>query len=127
MRTFVRYVVWQLPSWGVAAAVVAALVRLAGLPVLAAALILALLIGKDLVLFPAMRVTFQPSTHSPWPIGERGETIEPLGPAGYVRVGGEIWHAELQAPGDRIPAGCPVIVRSAHELTLVVEEDRGAS
>jgi membrane protein implicated in regulation of membrane protease activity len=120
---FARYVVWQLPSWAVAVAVVAVLIRLIGLPVLAAVLILALYVGKDLALFPAMRVTFRPSSHSPWPIGERGQTIEPLEPTGYVKVGGELWRAEARPPDARIAVGRPVIVRSASGLTLFVEED----
>jgi membrane protein implicated in regulation of membrane protease activity len=126
MRTFATYLVWQLPSWVVGASVVAALTWLVDLPLWAAALILALFIVKDLVLFPAMRVTFSRSAHSPWPIGERGQATKPLEPSGYVRVNGELWRAEAQPPGARIPARQHVVVRSARGLTLLVEEDRRA-
>lgn len=122
--TFARYLIWQVPSWLLAAGAGVLVTRLVGLPVGAAALVLALLIVKDLALFPALRVAFRRSSHPPWPIGERGQTVEPLEPSGYVRVNGELWRAEARPPGARIPARQPIVVRSARELTLLVEEDR---
>jgi membrane protein implicated in regulation of membrane protease activity len=124
--TFARYLVWQVPSWALAAAAGALVTWLADLPVWAAALVLALLIVKDLALFPALSVAFRRSSHSPWPIGERGQTVEPLEPSGYVRVNGELWRAEACPPGTRIPARQPIVVRSARGLMLLVKEDRTA-
>jgi membrane-bound serine protease (ClpP class) len=53
-------------------------------------------------------------------IGERVEVIEPLDPAGRVRVRGEIWNARSSAP---VPDGAPVRIQAVDGLTLVVEPE----
>ena len=124
-RALPRYLAWQTPSWALQAVLLGGLVRFLDVPVWAAALVLGLSIAKDLVLFPAMLVALRPSAHSPWPIGERGQAIEPLEPSGYVRVNGELWRAEdsSSSPSSRIAAGDVVVVRSARGLTLLVEAE----
>jgi membrane protein implicated in regulation of membrane protease activity len=120
--TFARYLLWQVPGWLLAAAAGVLITRLAGLPAWVAVLVLVLLIVKDLALFPALRVAFGRASHSPWPIGERGRTVEPLEPSGYVRVNGELWRAEACPPAARIAARQAIVVRGARGLTLLVEE-----
>lgn len=56
-------------------------------------------------------------------VGERGEVIEPLDPAGIVRVHGEIWSARSERGADR---GEAVTVAGVDGLTLVVEPEGGA-
>jgi len=51
-------------------------------------------------------------------VGEGGETVTPLSPAGQVRVHGELWNAVT--PGEPLPAGCPITVVSVSGLTLTV-------
>jgi membrane-bound serine protease (ClpP class) len=51
-------------------------------------------------------------------VGERGEAVTPLSPAGEVRVHGELWSAVTS--GEKLPAGCAVIVESVSGLTLTV-------
>ena len=51
-------------------------------------------------------------------VGERGEAVTPLSPAGKVRVHGELWSALTS--GEKLPAGCTVTVESVSGLTLTV-------
>ena len=51
-------------------------------------------------------------------VGEPGETVTALSPAGQVRVHGELWNAVTT--GDTLPAGCPITVVSVRGLTLTV-------
>jgi membrane protein implicated in regulation of membrane protease activity len=89
-----------------------------GLPTWLAIVALALYIGKDLALYPAMRQVFQAPPPAR-PIGQRAEAVERLAPGGYVRVNGELWKA--RARGGEVAAGDAVVVRDAEGLTLIVE------
>jgi membrane-bound serine protease (ClpP class) len=51
-------------------------------------------------------------------VGERGEAVTPLSPAGTVRVHGELWSAVTS--GEKLPAGSTVTVESVSSLTLTV-------
>lgn len=51
-------------------------------------------------------------------VGELGETVTPLSPAGKVRVHGELWNAVTA--GEPLPAGRKVTVEGVNGLTLTV-------
>jgi membrane-bound serine protease (ClpP class) len=51
-------------------------------------------------------------------VGERGEVVTPLSPAGQVRVHGELWNAVTT--GEPLPAGCQITVEGVRGLTLTV-------
>jgi membrane protein implicated in regulation of membrane protease activity len=76
----------------------------------------ALLVARDLLLYPAMRAVFGPAAPGR-PVGARGRCTEALAPSGYVRVEGELWRA-LHPP---VPAGAEVVVVAAQGLDLLVE------
>ena len=118
-RPFWSYVAWQAPSWLVAVLVAIVLHRAFGLGAWLVISALVLYVGKDLLLYPAMRAVFRRPAPSV-PLGERGKAIDRLAPSGYVRVNGVLWSARVQA-GD-IDAGSHVIVRDAEGLTLIVEK-----
>ncbi len=82
---------------------------------------------KDCALYPMVRDAFRSTDGRSEPlIGRRGVVAESLAPQGLVRLGGEIWRAEPLAPGESIVAGCAVVVRAVHGLTLLVEAEGGA-
>jgi membrane protein implicated in regulation of membrane protease activity len=118
---FGRYLLWQLPGWIVAAVAVTVVVQILDLPLWAGPLALGVFVGKDLLLFPAMRAVFRPAA-SPRLVGRRGETAGPLAPTGYVRVSGELWLASTR-DGHHLAAGVRIRVVDAHGLRLAVEPD----
>jgi membrane protein implicated in regulation of membrane protease activity len=79
---------------------------------------------KDVAMYPLLRDAFAPSrtTGPEMLVGAQGIVVAPLAPGGYVRVGGELWAAECAPPRNgEVPAGCPIVVRAARGLTLLVE------
>jgi len=62
--------------------------------------------------------TRKPVTGAEGIVGEEGDAVTALAPAGKVRVHGELWNAV--APGGALPAGARITVESVHGLTLTV-------
>lgn len=123
-RVLIRYVLFQIPGWLLAAVAAWAAVAWWELsPQLAAGLFVLWLL-KDFVLFPFVRVAYEPPGPSGgvWPVGARGVVVEPLTPDGLVRVGAELWRAELRSGGS-LPTGAPVRVTSLRGLTLAVDRE----
>lgn len=121
-RELARYLVWPLPGWVLVALLLAWLTDLLDLAPWMPLAAFALYVAKDLALFPLVRAAFRAARPAGVPVGARGVALEPLAPAGYVRVGGELWRAEVETAGRPVAAGRPVVVRGARGLTLLVEE-----
>jgi membrane protein implicated in regulation of membrane protease activity len=122
-RTFARYLAFQVPGWVLATWVAWWLVAKAGLAPWLAALGCALFVIKDFALYPWLRDAYAVSDPDAGAllVGRTGVARERLDPSGYVRVGAELWRAEL-APGcAAIDAGTHVRVREVQGLTLIVE------
>lgn len=122
-RTFRRYVALEAPGWAIAAAVLAWCVQGFGLDARVAALLFALWVGKDFVLFPLLRDAYEDSDPSPGAqlVGRVGEAREGLEREGWVQLGSERWRAALPRDAAPLPPGAAVRVRAVRGLTLVVE------
>jgi membrane protein implicated in regulation of membrane protease activity len=122
-NTFARYVAAEAPGWVLAAGLLWLLVEHAGLAPWLAWLLWTLWVAHDFVLYPWLRDAFEvgdPDATAPL-IGRTGLARERLDPEGYVRIGAELWRAEL-APGcAAVEAGASVRVLAVRGLTLVVE------
>jgi membrane protein implicated in regulation of membrane protease activity len=118
-RPFAQYLAWQAPGWVIAAVALFWICLVFDLATWLAVVALALYIGKDLALYPAMRQVFRAPPPAR-PIGHRAAAVEHLAPCGYVRVNGELWKARALG-GDTAP-GDEVVVRDAEGLTLIVEK-----
>ena len=71
------------------------------------------------------RRTFVRESRRQLPRGTDPGWVDPLAPAGFVRVHGELWQAKL-ADGDAwVPQGEGVRVRAIEGLVLLVEPDLG--
>lgn len=57
-------------------------------------------------------------------IGAIGIAKERLAPSGYVKVGGELWRAEVLGGSLPIESGMNIRVKGVRGLTLLVELDR---
>ncbi len=120
VKPLVRYLLYQVPGWVLAAAVLGLLTEWVGLPLVAAAAALAVMVLKDLALYPVTRRSYEPAPHGPAQlVGEDGVAVETLAPIGYVRIRGELWRAEAAEPSP-IPAGSRVRVAAIRDLTLLV-------
>jgi membrane-bound ClpP family serine protease len=73
----------------------------------------------DLLLYPSMRRFYRSEPVGARMIGEQGVALSPLGPAGFVRVHGEIWQARA-ADERRIEEGSCIRVREIQGLLLTV-------
>lgn len=124
MPVFVRYLLFQLPSWILVALVLVGLALKDLLPLWLAWAVVAGLVLKDLLFFPRLRIAYEPSrAHGGGELlGALALVDTPLCPEGYVRVGSERWQARLVRPGDRAASGEAVRVREIDRLTLLVEK-----
>ena len=119
---FLKYTMFQVPGWIVAAAVGVWLNRtmdgpgavVGGLPVF--------WILKDMALYPLLRTAYETSDTSPIErlVGAQGKTVETLAPLGYVRIAGELWRAETDTGS--VAADTLVDVIGATGLVLQVRE-----
>lgn len=119
MRTkhpaFWRYTAFQIPGWLLASAGGWWLHSALDVPPWAAAGLPAAWVIKDYALYPVLRFAYEADQRRPIErlIGAGGTAIEPLEPAGYVRVRGELWRAR------RAPADGPLGVGDAVEVVGV--------
>lgn len=122
MNVFRRYILFQAPSWLLAALAAGALERWAGLNWRIALGLWLAYVAKDFILYPFLRRAYEPHTPAGAAalIGQTGTAVEELRPGGYIRIRGELWRAELAAGTTSVPSGARVRVLSAHGLTLTV-------
>jgi membrane protein implicated in regulation of membrane protease activity len=83
--------------------------------------LIVLWVGKDVVLFPFVRKAYEVHEEENPMVGTRGVAVERLAPSGFIRIGGELWKAEVANGHRAIETGEAVQVRDARGLTLIVE------
>jgi membrane protein implicated in regulation of membrane protease activity len=122
-RTLLRYTLFQIPDLILLSLGLAAAVRWWGLPVLAAYGLAAVWIAKDIILFPVLRIAYEPdaSSNVDGMHGALGVVTQPLVPVGYVKLGSELWKAELVSGSGSLSAGSTIRVVEVRGLTLIVE------
>jgi membrane protein implicated in regulation of membrane protease activity len=122
-----KYVLLQIPGFILVALLLAGAVRWWGISHHLALGLLAVWVLKDIVLFPLLRVAYEPDGGGGGAeslVDARGVARETLAPTGYVRVGAELWRAELASREEApIPGGARVRVRAVRGLTLLVDPD----
>lgn len=124
-RVLARYLIFQMPGWFLVSLVLYALVRWWDLSVRVALLLLALWLIKDVALYPLLRRSYAGSHRDPGEhlVGALGTARDRLDPEGYVRVGAELWRAEVSREHAPVDSGAKVRVRSVRGLTLEVEPE----
>jgi membrane protein implicated in regulation of membrane protease activity len=129
VKTLTRYVVFQIPGWFAAALLLVACVEWLRLfPAGVGLGLFALFVLKDAALYPLVRRSYErrhPQAGEDL-VGARAVVSRDLEPGGWVRIGAELWRAQL-APGHaRARAGAGVRVREVRNLTLLVEPEEPA-
>ncbi len=122
MSVFRRYFLLQVPGWLLTAVAAYALEHWAGLDWRIALGLWLAYVAKDFILYPFLRRAYETNAAGGAAalIGETGTATEDLKPRGYIRIRGELWHAELAAGAAPVNAGTRVRVVSARGLTLTV-------
>ena len=124
-RTFLKYLLLQIPGWVLVLILLFLLRSWIDLPVWLGVTVLSVWVVKDLVLFPFFRRSYEDdpaSTGGERLVGTRGVVTTTLEPQGYIRVRGELWRAEVRT-AESVPQGSVVRIASARGLTLSVERD----
>lgn len=120
--TAFRYFLLQVPGWILLTLCASALWAWNLVPGWLSAGIVAVWIIKDVALYPVVRSAFAPSEPANARlIGRSAVALETIAPRGYVRLGGELWRAEMRDRRERVDAGAAVVVRGVEGLTLIVD------
>lgn len=125
MKTWIKYLLYQVPGWVLIAVVLFALNHWLGLSLWIALGIFLLWLIKDFALYPLLKRSFEPSGETPIKqmIGQRGIAQERIDPHGHIQVRGERWRAEIQSGTGPIPAGSQVMVVDTKGTILIVATD----
>ena len=129
-RALARYVLYQVPGWTVAAVLLWYARGWLGLSDGLAFGAWLAWIAKDAVIWPFVREAFEhrgedADHHARALRGATAVAKEAIAPRGLVRVGAELWRAELAGGARAIAAGEPVRVRAVRGLVLEVEAAEG--
>jgi membrane protein implicated in regulation of membrane protease activity len=122
-RTLVRYLLFQLPEWGLVVLLLLGIDHWTDTPLWLLVVGGAAFVVKDLLLYPWVRHAYAHVGNDPGEnlVGRRGIATSPVGHEGWVRVDAELWRAE--SGGGPIAKGTPVRVRALDGHVLVVEPD----
>jgi membrane protein implicated in regulation of membrane protease activity len=127
MKTFSKYLLFQIPQWFLLALFLWLLVDRTAIPRWATEAFFAIWVVKDLAIFPWVRRGYENDarTGAERLIGGKAVAQERLDPEGYVKINGELWKARAYPANRPIDPDSLVTVRAADGLTLTVEsEDR---
>ena len=122
MPTAVRYLLFQIPGWIIAAGVLAGLEYWEFFPSWLSRLCFSGWVLKDLILYPITRTAYERGnkTGTEALVGKRGVAQGNLAPEGYVRIRGELWHAVTNPQDHGIASGTEVEVLSAKDMRVLV-------
>jgi membrane protein implicated in regulation of membrane protease activity len=118
-----KYLMFQVPGMALAGVVLVALVRIWDLSPRTALLLFAFWVIKDIAMYPLLRNAYAGGVHDAGEalVGAIGTARERLDPDGYVRIGSELWRAEVPREHAPVESGAVVRVRAVRNLTLHVE------
>ena len=122
-RVVLRYALLQIPFTALLIVVLILIRKWVDLPIWLVYGLVALLVIKDIALYPLVWRSYDPDNPAltNQMEGARGIAIDDLHPAGYVEIGAERWKAEVVGGGPSIRRGQRVIVRGIRGLTLLVQ------
>jgi membrane protein implicated in regulation of membrane protease activity len=122
-RIILRYALLQLPEILVLILVIVLIRHWVEFPMWAAWGVVLLWVIKDAALFPFVWRAFdrRGSDKLLSMVGQRGIATQRLDPAGYVRVRGELWQAEIIGQDYPVQKNQPVVVEAVSGLKLFVK------
>ncbi len=124
-----KYTLLQIPALALIILILVLLQKWMAVPTYVMWGIPILWVVKDILLFPLTWRSYESySRHDPHPmVGRHGIAQQSLAPSGYVRVGGELWLAEVGGDEEPIAKGERIRVREVNGLKLLVDREGGTS
>ena len=124
-----KYTLLQIPALALIILILVLLQQWVAIPTYVVWGIPILWLLKDIILFPLTWRSYESSNQrDPHPmVGQPGIAQQTLAPSGYVRVGGELWLAEIVGDEGSIEKGERVRVREINGLKLLVGREDGTS
>jgi membrane protein implicated in regulation of membrane protease activity len=124
-KVVMRYALLQIPFTALVVVVLILMRKWVNLPIWFVCVLVALLVIKDIALYPLVWRAYDPDSPelTNRMEGARGIAIEDLHPTGYVEIGAERWQAEVTGNSPSIRRGQRVRVRGIRGLTLLVQLD----
>lgn len=124
-QALVKYTLLQLPVIVLLTIALFVIRQWVDLPLWLVIGIIALWAVKDIALFPVVWRAYEQGRpgDATSMIGRRGTATEKLAPSGYVRIGGELWRAEVMKGDKSIEKGKRVLVMGIEGLTLLVRPE----
>ena len=122
MPTWLRYLLFQIPGWLIAAIVLMVARHWEIISLSVALICFLVLMLKDWVVYPWLKTAYEmpAPTDSKALIGSRGVAESDVAPEGFVRVRGELWQA-VATPFDlTIAAGSKVEIADADGMKIFV-------
>jgi membrane-bound ClpP family serine protease len=125
MKTFLRYLLFQIPQWFVLALFLWLLIDQNAAPLWATQVFFIVWVLKDLAIYPWVRRAYETDvkTGAERLIGATGITQEPLDPEGFIKINGELWKARVDAANQPVDRNSRVKVRATSGLILLVESE----
>jgi membrane protein implicated in regulation of membrane protease activity len=125
MKTFTRYLLFQIPELFLLALLLWLLFDRNIISRWAAYGLFFLWIVKELAVYPLVRRAFEANTQTGTAqlIGSKGVSQEPLDPEGYVKINGELWKARTEPINRPIAANTVIRVRAATGMILIVQAE----
>jgi membrane protein implicated in regulation of membrane protease activity len=123
VKTFARYLLFQIPGWLVLTLILWLLIDHGAVPFWAGATFFAGWVLKDLAVYPWLRAGYETDakTGTQRLIGANAIAQERLDPEGYVKINGELWKARADPDDHPIAPQAVVKVQAARGMTLIVE------
>jgi membrane-bound ClpP family serine protease len=124
-RVVLRYALLQIPFTALLIVVLILMRKWVDLSIWFVCGLVALLVIKDIALFPLVWRSYDPDIPALTNRmeGALGIAIDDLHPTGYVEIGAELWQAEVLGGGPSIRRGQRVRVSGISGLTLLVQLD----
>jgi membrane protein implicated in regulation of membrane protease activity len=117
----IKYLLFQIPGWLVAAIILLLAVHWHWFTAPLAVAAFAVWVLKDLLFYPLLHRAYEPGrTGAARLVGERGVVEGDLTPGGYVRVRGELWRAAAFPENQAIASGTEVEIIGAERMELTV-------
>ncbi len=121
-RIVIRYILLQLPGFILLVLALIFIQKWAAIPVWIFWCIIIIWAAKDIILFRYTWRAYDWDPKNPL-IGARGIARDHLAPSGYVKVGNELWQAEVPAGSPPIESGMNIRVKGVRGFMLLVEPD----